>query len=150
MAQTAATGQNRVITADSGPEKGRFFRSDHFEFSKLGVPALYLKSGVDYVGKPAGFGKQKTDEYTERDYHKVTDEIKPDWDLSGGVEDVQLLLEVGVLGLVSGMVGTVLASGGFTLLRRVLPLGPWVDRATLDWRLFALTMVVATSEPLIA
>jgi Zn-dependent M28 family amino/carboxypeptidase len=95
LLQTAATAQNRVITADSGPEKGRFFRSDHFEFSKLGVPALYLKSGVDFIGKPAGFGKQKTDEYTDRDYHKVTDEIKPDWDLSGGVEDLQLLLEIG-------------------------------------------------------
>jgi Zn-dependent M28 family amino/carboxypeptidase len=95
LLQAAATAQGRKTTADSGPEKGRFFRSDHFEFAKLGVPALYLKSGVDYVGKPAGFGKQKTDEYTERDYHKVTDEIKPDWDFSGAVEDLQLLLEVG-------------------------------------------------------
>jgi Zn-dependent M28 family amino/carboxypeptidase len=91
----AAAGQGRTIKPDSGPEKGRYFRSDHFEFAKLGVPGLYLKSGVDYVGKPPGFGKQKTDEYTERDYHKVTDEIKPDWDMSGGVEDLRLLLEVG-------------------------------------------------------
>lgn len=95
LLQSAATAQSRITTADSGPEKGRFYRSDHFEFSKLGVPALYLKSGVDFIGKPSGFGKQKTDEYTDRDYHKVTDEIKPDWDLSGGVEDLQLLLEVG-------------------------------------------------------
>ena len=91
----AAKAQGREIKKDSEPEKGRFFRSDHFEFSKLGVPALYLKSGVDFIGKPAGFGKQKSDEYTERDYHKVTDEVKPDWDLSGGVEDLRLLLEVG-------------------------------------------------------
>jgi Zn-dependent M28 family amino/carboxypeptidase len=91
----AAAAQGRVITEDSGPEKGRFFRSDHFEFAKLGVPALYLKAGVDFPGKPDGFGKQKTDEYTERDYHKVSDEVKPDWDLSGGVEDLRLLLEVG-------------------------------------------------------
>ena len=91
----AADGQGRVIKPDSGPEKGRFFRSDHFEFAKVGVPALYLKGGVDFVGRPAGFGQQKIDEYTERDYHKVSDELKPDWDLSGGVEDLQLLLEVG-------------------------------------------------------
>ena len=91
----AAKAQGRGIKKDSEPEKGRFFRSDHFEFSKLGVPALYLKSGVDFIGKPASFGKQKSDEYTERDYHKVTDEVKPDWDLSGGVEDLRLLLEVG-------------------------------------------------------
>jgi Zn-dependent M28 family amino/carboxypeptidase len=95
LLQSAASAQNRVTTADSGPEKGRFYRSDHFEFSKLGVPALYLKSGIDFIGQPAGFGKQKTDEYTDRDYHKVTDEMKPDWDFSGGVEDLQLLLEVG-------------------------------------------------------
>jgi Zn-dependent M28 family amino/carboxypeptidase len=95
LLREAAAGQNRVTTADSGPEKGRFFRSDHFEFAKVGVPALYLKGGIDFPGQPAGFGKQKLDEYTERDYHKVSDEIKPDWDLSGAVEDLRLLLEVG-------------------------------------------------------
>ncbi len=94
LLRDAARAQNRVITADSGPEKGRFFRSDHFEFAKLGVPALYIKAGVDFPGKPAGFGKRKLDDYTERDYHKVTDEIKADWDFSGAVEDLQLLLEV--------------------------------------------------------
>jgi Zn-dependent M28 family amino/carboxypeptidase len=95
LLREAAAGQNRVTTADSGPEKGRFFRSDHFEFAKVGVPALYLKGGIDFPGQPAGFGKQKLDEYTERDYHKVSDEIKPDWDLSGAVDDLRLLLEVG-------------------------------------------------------
>jgi Zn-dependent M28 family amino/carboxypeptidase len=95
LLRDAATTQGRVITPDSGPEKGRFFRSDHFEFAKRGIPALYLKAGVDYVGKPAGFGKQKIDEYTERDYHKVSDEVKPEWDMSGAVEDLQLLFEVG-------------------------------------------------------
>ncbi len=91
----AAASQQRVVNPDSGPEKGRFFRSDHFEFAKVGVPAIYLKSGVDFIGKPAGFGKQKTDEYTERDYHKVSDEVKPDWEFSGGVEDLRLLLDIG-------------------------------------------------------
>lgn len=91
----AAVAQKRFIKPDSGPEKGRFFRSDHFEFSKLGVPALYLKSGIDFIGQPAGYGQKKIDEYTERDYHKVTDEVKPDWDMSGGVDDLRLLLEIG-------------------------------------------------------
>ena len=95
LLRQAAARQGRVITADSGPEKGRFFRSDHFEFAKLGVPALYLKGGVDFPGRPAGFGQRKIDEYTERDYHKVSDEMKADWDFSGGVEDLRLLLEVG-------------------------------------------------------
>jgi Zn-dependent M28 family amino/carboxypeptidase len=95
LLRVAATAQTRVIRPDSSPEKGRFFRSDHFEFAKCGVPALYLKSGVDYVGKPASFGKEKLDEYSERDYHKVSDQVKEDWDMSGAVEDLRLLFEVG-------------------------------------------------------
>jgi len=91
----AAARQGRVLMADSGPEKGRYFRSDHFEFAKLGVPALYLKGGVDFVDRPAGYGKQKVDEYTDRDYHKVTDEVKADWDMAGAVADLQLLFQVG-------------------------------------------------------
>jgi Zn-dependent M28 family amino/carboxypeptidase len=91
----AASGQGRVIRPDSEPQKGRFYRSDHFEFAKVGVPGLYIKGGVDLHGKPPGFGKQKLDEYTERDYHKLTDEMKPDWDFSGAVDDLRLLIEVG-------------------------------------------------------
>lgn len=91
----AAKGQGRIVAPDAEPEKGLFYRSDHFEFAKQGVPALDPKGGVDYLDKPADYGKNKRDEYTEKDYHKVSDEVKPDWDLSGAVEDVRLLLEVG-------------------------------------------------------
>lgn len=91
----AAKRQGRIVTPDAEPEKGMFYRSDHFEFAKQGVPALDPKGGIDYVGKPAGYGMQKHDEYTQKDYHKVTDEVKPDWDLAGAVEDLKLLLEVG-------------------------------------------------------
>ena len=90
-----ATAQGRTVKPDPEAEKGYFYRSDHFEFAKEGVPALYIDSGVEYTGKPEGYGQQKRDEYTERDYHKVSDEIKPDWDLSGAVEDTQLLFQVG-------------------------------------------------------
>jgi len=92
----AAAAQGRVIRPDSEPQKGRFYRSDHFELAKVGVPALYIKGGVDVIGKPDDYGKQKLDEYTERDYHKLTDEIKPDWDFSGAVQDLRLLVEVGL------------------------------------------------------
>ena len=95
LLEEAARASGRTVTADSGPEKGRFYRSDHFEFAKQGVPGLYLKGGIDLVGQPAGSGQQKIDEYTQRDYHKVTDEVKPDWDMSGGAEDLRLLFEVG-------------------------------------------------------
>jgi Zn-dependent M28 family amino/carboxypeptidase len=94
LARAAAT-QQRTIKPDSEPEKGRFYRSDHFEFAKVGVPGLYIKGGIDVTGKPAGYGKQKLDEYTEHDYHKLSDEMKPDWDFSGGVKDLQLLVQVG-------------------------------------------------------
>jgi Zn-dependent M28 family amino/carboxypeptidase len=95
LLKAAAGRQGRVLVPDAEPEKGSFFRADHFEFAKAGVPVLYFDSGLDYVGRPAGFGKQKSDEFTENDYHKPTDVIKPDWDLSGGIEDLQLLLAVG-------------------------------------------------------
>ena len=90
-----ATKRGRTVVPDPEPEKGFFYRSDHFEFAKQGVPSLYTDSGIEYVGKPAGFGRQKRDEYTARDYHKVSDEMRPDWDLTGAVDDLQLLFEVG-------------------------------------------------------
>jgi Zn-dependent M28 family amino/carboxypeptidase len=91
----AAPTQGRSLQPDAEPEKGFYYRSDHFEFAKLGVPALYTNPGTNYVGKPADYGQQKRDEYTSKNYHKVSDEIKPDWDLSGAVEDLQLLFQVG-------------------------------------------------------
>jgi Zn-dependent M28 family amino/carboxypeptidase len=91
----AAKAQGRELAPDPEPEKGFYYRSDHFEFAKQGVPALYTDSGDQYVDKPAGYSKQKRDEYTARDYHKVSDEIKPDWDLAGAVEDLRLLFDVG-------------------------------------------------------
>ena len=95
LLKAAADGQGRVLIPDPEPEKGGFFRADHFELVKVGVPSLYFESGLDYIGKPAGYGKQKSDEFTRNDYHKVTDVIKPDWDLSGAIEDLQLFIAVG-------------------------------------------------------
>lgn len=93
--EAEATARGRVIVPDPEPEKGFFYRSDHFEFAKQGVPALYVDAGTEFIGKPAGYGDQKREEYTANDYHKPSDEIKPDWDLSGAVEDLQLLFMVG-------------------------------------------------------
>ena len=86
---------DRTVKGDPEPEKGSFYRSDHFEFAKQGVPALDTEAGVDYLGKPDGYGKQKRDYYDEHDYHKPSDEVKPDWDLAGAVEDLRVLFEVG-------------------------------------------------------
>ncbi|HEX8115688.1 MAG TPA: M28 family metallopeptidase, partial [Pyrinomonadaceae bacterium] len=96
LTREAAQAQGgRTITGDPEPEKGFFYRSDHFEFAKQGVPALDPDSGVNYVGKDPGFAKTKRDEYEANDYHKPSDEVQPDWDLSGAVEDAQLFFTVG-------------------------------------------------------
>ena len=94
LAQVASS-QGRSLRPDAEPEKGFFYRSDHFEFAKQGVPALYTDSGIEYIGKPEGYGQQKRDEYTNNDYHKPSDQVKPDWDLAGAVEDTQTLFHVG-------------------------------------------------------
>ncbi len=95
MLSDAAKRHSRVMTPNSKPERGSFYRADHFEFSKLGVPALYTGRGNDFPGKPPGFGQQKREEYVEKIYHQPSDQVDPDWDLSGAVEDIQLLFEVG-------------------------------------------------------
>ena len=77
-----AREHGRTVAPDADPEKGYYFRSDHFEFAKQGVPALDPKGGRQYIGKSADFGQRKQDEYTAKDYHKVSDEVKPDWDLA--------------------------------------------------------------------
>ena len=92
---SVVTASGRTIVPDPESEKGFFYRSDHFEFAKEGVPALYADAGVNYIGKPGGWGLQKREEYTANDYHKPSDDVKPDWDLSGAVEDGQMLFEVG-------------------------------------------------------
>ncbi|HSJ13753.1 MAG TPA: M20/M25/M40 family metallo-hydrolase [Longimicrobiales bacterium] len=91
----AVAPRGRTLAPDAEPEKGFYYRSDHFEFAKQGVPALYIRGGTQYIGKPTDFSQRKREEYTANDYHKPSDEIKPDWDLSGAVEDAQILLEVG-------------------------------------------------------
>ena len=90
-----AAQQERTVVPDAEPEKGFYYRSDHFNFAKKGVPALDPDSGVDYIGKPEGYSKTKREEYTNNDYHAPSDHVKPDWDLSGAAEDAKLFLAVG-------------------------------------------------------
>jgi Zn-dependent M28 family amino/carboxypeptidase len=76
------------------PEKGAIYRADNFEFLKVGVPSLYVGKGEHLMSRPEN-GPLRSDEFDAKDYHQVTDEVKPDWDLSGAVQDVDLLFEVG-------------------------------------------------------
>lgn len=101
IASEVARAQNRKARPDPEPEKGFFYRSDQFEFARRGIPALYTDGGIDLVGKPAEYGPRKRGDYNRRHYHKVSDEIKPDWDLSGAVEDLRLLFRVGLIAAAS-------------------------------------------------
>jgi Zn-dependent M28 family amino/carboxypeptidase len=94
LGKTAAR-QTRVMKPNSEPEKGGFFRVDSFEFAKAGVPVLHAARGTEIIGKPPEYGKQKRDEYVAKHYHQPSDQVDPAWDLSGAVQDVQLLFEVG-------------------------------------------------------
>jgi Zn-dependent M28 family amino/carboxypeptidase len=95
MLGDAASRHGRVLKPNSQPEKGSFYRADHFEFSKLGVPSLYPGVGKDVIGKQPGFGMEKRNEYIAKHYHQPSDEVDPAWDLSGAAEDAVLLFEVG-------------------------------------------------------
>lgn len=95
FAKAAAAEQGRTVKPDPEPEKGSFYRSDHFSFAKQGVPAIYAKSGIEYVGKPADYGIEIGKKYTAEDYHKPSDEVRPDWDLSGMTEDLLLFFKIG-------------------------------------------------------
>lgn len=87
--------RGRVIRGDPEPEKGLFFRSDHFNFLRKGVPAVYADSGVMLIGKPPGAGEALRDAYVKDDYHKPSDERKASWDLTGAVLDMEVLYELG-------------------------------------------------------
>ena len=90
-----ARSQGRVVKADPEPEKGFFYRSDHFSFAKEGVPAFDPDAGVDYLDKPPGWGIGMRRKYTSDKYHKPADKIEADWDMAGAVEDVKLYFLVG-------------------------------------------------------
>ena len=92
----AAKAQGRVLKAEPTPEKGYFFRSDHFNFARRGVPALYIKGGIDDREHGAAWREKYLADFTAQKYHKVGDEYSPDADLRAGVEDLSLLYAVGV------------------------------------------------------
>jgi Zn-dependent M28 family amino/carboxypeptidase len=94
-ARAAAEAQGRTIIPDPEPEKGYYFRSDHFEFAKQGVPALYTDPGIDMVDGGEERGRAELAAYTEERYHQPSDEIDESWDLSGAVQDLEFFFRVG-------------------------------------------------------
>jgi Zn-dependent M28 family amino/carboxypeptidase len=86
----------RYSAPEPTPSAGYYFRSDHFNFAKVGIPALYFGTGIDHVEKGKEYGKELQTEYTAQYYHKPSDSYDPErWNLEGAVDDVQLLYQVG-------------------------------------------------------
>lgn len=92
----ATENAGRYIAFEPHPEAGYYYRSDHFNFAKVGIPALYIERGVDVVGKGKEYGMKLGDEFRAKHYHRPSDEYDPKtWTFAGGVDDLKLLFEVG-------------------------------------------------------
>ena len=86
---------DREISFDTHPEAGYYYRSDHFNFAKVGIPSLYTGSGIDIIGKGKDYGRQKDEEYTGQHYHRPSDEFNENYNVEGSIEDLKLLFLVG-------------------------------------------------------
>lgn len=91
-----AADQGRVVTPDQFPDKGYFYRSDQFNLARIGVPAVYLKAGIDFVGRAPDWGRLQQEQNTAVDYHQPSDEYDPAWNFDGMVDDA-------VLGFLTGL-----------------------------------------------
>ncbi|RPJ87030.1 MAG: M20/M25/M40 family metallo-hydrolase, partial [Acidobacteria bacterium] len=80
-----------TLSPDPEPEKGSFFRSDHFSLVKVGIPAVYVRYGLDFEGKDADWGKRLTDEYLARRYHQPNDEFDPSWSFEGAEQMMEFV-----------------------------------------------------------
>ena len=90
----AAKTQGRYLAQEPTPERGYYYRSDHFSFARVGVPALYAESGIDSVEHGSEWGKAQAQDYIENRYHQPADEYDPNWDLSGAAEDIFIYFHI--------------------------------------------------------
>ena len=91
-----AAEQGRVVKADQFPDRGHFYRSDQFNFAKIGVPAMYLDTGTDFVDRSAEWGKEQQNHYTDVNYHQPSDEYDPSWNFDGMIVDAVLGFKTGL------------------------------------------------------
>ena len=84
------------LSPDAHPEAGHFYRSDHFSFAKAGIPAISIRPGVDYVGRPAGWGQKQAEDWTAHNYHQPSDEYRSDFDLTGAAQLGDIVYRLGV------------------------------------------------------
>ena len=91
-----ANAQNRIVKPEEHPERGGYYRSDHFNFANKGVPMLYAESGSDHRELGPDYIKIKSSEYLKNRYHTALDEIEDDWDLRGLVQDIEMYFAIGL------------------------------------------------------
>jgi Zn-dependent M28 family amino/carboxypeptidase len=96
LVEALAQAQGRTPKPDPFPDRGSFYRSDQLNFARAGVPALHASGGVEFVGRPAGWGEEQVNAWIRTHYHQPSDEYREDWDLSGAVEDVRLNFLLGL------------------------------------------------------
>ncbi len=97
VVKALAARQGRRLEGDQFPDRGFFYRSDQFSFAKVGVPAIHPEAGTDFIGKPAGWGKQQAEEYELHRYHQPSDQFDPTWVYDGMIEDAQLGFYTGLV-----------------------------------------------------
>lgn len=90
VVEAAAAEQGRTVLPDQFPDRGFFYRSDQLNFARIGVPAIYLDNGTDFIDRPADWGREQLEAWTENVYHQVSDEYSEDWNFDGMVDDVEL------------------------------------------------------------
>ncbi len=96
MAEAILKERGRTLGKDGHPERGYFFRSDHFPFAKGGVPAVSISEPKEFVGPNADALLKKQEAYNDKDYHQPSDQYDPSWDFAGGVDDMRALAQLGV------------------------------------------------------
>jgi Zn-dependent M28 family amino/carboxypeptidase len=89
VGRVVADHENRVLEPDEFPDRGMYYRSDQFSFAKIGVPAFYFSSGIDFVGRPEGWGVEQINRYTDERYHQPSDELTADWSFEGMLDDAR-------------------------------------------------------------
>ncbi len=122
--EAAAALQGRVVVDEAFPDRGAYYRSDHFSFARVGVPGLYFKSGLDFVGREPGWGKKVTEEWVATHYHQPSDEWNEGWNFDGMIEDTQLGFFAGLAVADMDAMPTWTPGDEFARLRRTDPAAP--------------------------
>jgi Zn-dependent M28 family amino/carboxypeptidase len=97
VAQEVAAHQGRTVKGDQLPDRGFYYRSDQFNFAKIGVPAFYFDGGTEFIGRPPGWGVEQLEAYEANNYHQPSDELTPDWNFDGMVQDTRFGFYAGLI-----------------------------------------------------